>query len=402
MPLTDSQCKSAKAGDRPYKLQDGRGLYLRVTATGAKTWYHRYRFGGVERDDGLGTYPTTSLATARLKRDAARVALGEGRDPRGDTEPSAPGDRKRIFRNVAEEWFEVRKRPHLEERTAIRQWARLANLFPALGDMDIGEILPRNVLDALRSIEDRGAVYTARRVRGLAEAVFAYARIPYELTAGNPASTELLHSLRRPPPARNQPSMPFDHLPGFYAKLRGERCLQAQDDTRTRLAVELVLHTVLRTDELRNGKWEQIVGDEWHIPAEQMKTVNGVSRDHIVPLTKRAQDILHELKPFARKSGLIFPGLRPGRPMSENTMGNWMKARGYQDIATIHGFRTTFSTHCNEAGWNHDWIEVQLAHVDRDKVRGVYNKAIYLEHRHRLMKWWGDELAKQEAIGELL
>jgi integrase len=130
-----------------------------------------------------------------------------------------------------------------------------------------------------------------------------------------------------------------------------------------------------------------------------MKEVNGTQRDQIVPLTPRAQEILRELKPFARASEMIFPGLRPGRPMSENTMGNWMKARGYQDEATIHGFRTTFSTHAHESGlWESAWIEMQLAHVDRDKVRGISNKAQYLEQRRAMMLWWGEELAKQEAV----
>lgn len=232
----------------------------------------------------------------------------------------------------------------------------------------------------------------------MAEALFAYARIPYGLTAGNPASTDLLHSLSLVPAARNHPSLAFADLPEFFGKLRGARCEQAQDDMRTRLAVELILHTVLRTHDLRFGRWEEIRDGEWHIPAARMKEVNGVQRDHIVPLTPRAQEILKELKPFARSSEMIFPGLRPGHAMSENTMGNWMKARGYQDVATIHGFRTTFSTHMHERGrWDSAWIEMQMNHVDRDKVRGVYNKAQYLEQRAAMMNCWGEELGRQEA-----
>lgn len=295
------------------------------------------------------------------------------------------------------------KRPALEPRTATRQWTRIASVFDEIGDMDIGSIEAADVLRALRAIEDRGAVYTARRVRSMIEAVFAFARIPYGLSAANPASGELLHSLRRVPPTRNQPALPFTALPEFYRRLRHDRCAQAPSDARTRLAVELVMHTVLRSDELRNGRWDQIRGDEWHIPAAQMKRVNGVARDHIVPLTPRAREILAELRPLARRSERIFPGLRPGRPMSEATMSNWMKARGYQDVATIHGFRTTFSTHAHESGlWDSRWIETQLAHVDRDETRAAYNKAVYLEQRKRMMAWWGEQLATQEALADLL
>lgn len=404
MPLTDSRCRTAKAREKRFKMSDGRGLYLLVLPGGTKVWYHRYSFEGRQRDEPLGEYPTLLLAEARRKRDAARLGISAGRDPRepepGSAKPApAPVDRKRLFRSVAEEWFERKKRPTLEARTATRQWARIRNLFPVLGDMDVAEITSRDVLKALHAVEERGAIYTTRRVRALAEAIFDYADIPYGVSV-NPATPKLLQNLSPVPPARNQPAMPFDMLPGFFVKLRSERCAQAQDDTRTRLAVELILNTVLRTDELRHGQWDQIVGDEWHLPAAAMKRVNGEQRDHIVPLNRRAREVLKELRPYARKSVYIFPGRRPGHLMSENTMGNWMKARGYQDVATIHGFRSTFSTHANESGlWEPDWIEVQLAHVDSNKVRGIYNKAVYLEHRKRLMDWWGDELAKQEAIG---
>lgn len=392
MPLTDTQCRAAKAAASRYRLADSEGLSLLVMPSGLRIWRHRWRHEGKAVEDTLGTYPETSLAEARRLRNKARET---------DSAAAVPVDRARLFRNVAEEWFGVAKRPTLEPRTADRQWARLTGLFGEIGDFDVGAVTPADVLKALRVIEGRGAVYTARRVRGMAEAVFDYAQIPYGVE-NNPASPRLLANLRPVPAARNHPALPFADLPEFFRKLRGERCLQAQDDTRTRLAVELILHTVLRTDELRWGRWEQIGADTWSIPADQMKKVNGVSRDHLVPLTARAREILAELRPMARRSGLIFPGLRPGRPMSENTMGNWMKARGYQDQATIHGLRTTFSTHANEGGWNSDWIETQLAHVDRDKVRGVYNKAIYLDGRRALLTWWAAELATQEATGALL
>lgn len=404
MSLNDSKCKAAKPADRQYKLADDRGLSLLVQPSGTKSWVHRYYFDGKQRDETLGRYPDVSLALARKRRDVARVLLADGKDPKtpnGEEETHRPVDRRRLFRNVAEEWFEARKRPVLEERTANRQWARLANLLPTLGEKDVGEIEPADVLLALQAIEKRGAVYTARRIRGMAEAVFDYAEIPYGVPR-NPASPRLLQNLRPVPVARNQPSLPFEGLPRFFEKLRRERVTQAQDDTRTRLAVELILHTALRTNEMRHGRWDQIRGDEWHIPAAQMKAVNGVRRDHIVPLSKRAQEILDELRPLSRKSAMIFPGLRPGRPMSENTMGNWMKARGYQDVATIHGFRATFSTHAHESGlWESDHIEMQLSHVDRDKVRGIYNKALYLEPRKRMMTWWGEELARQDHAGLL-
>ena len=401
MPLTEAACRAAAAQPKQFKIADGRGLSLLILPSGAKKWVHRYRFAGATRDDTLGDYPVLTLARARAARDAARALATDGRDPRAPDAPASSETRPRYFRNVAQEWFDKVKRPALEPRTADRQWSRLSGVFGEIGDLDVGAVTSADVLRALQVIETRGAAYTARRVRGMLEAAFDYAHIPYGV-AVNPASQRLLRAMAPVPREQHHPALEFSALPLFYSRLRGPRCAQAVDDTRTRLMIELAMHVVLRHAELRFGLWEEIGADVWAIPGARMKKVAGVERDHLVPLTPRALEILAALRPAARRSGLIFAGLRPGRPMSEATATNWLKSRGYAATATVHGFRTMFSTHANEHGWNRDWIELQLHHVERDKVRDAYNRAKYLDGRRKMMTWWSAQLIQQDKLGKLL
>ena len=129
------------------------------------------------------------------------------------------------------------------------------------------------------------------------------------------------------------------------------------------------MHTVLRSNEFRSGRWDQIKGDEWHVPAIQMKKVKGVRREHVVPLSRQSLALLAKLREITGHSAMMFPGLRPGRPMSENTVLFSIYGMGWKGRVCDHGFRKTFSTHANESGeWNSDWIEVQLAHLDRNSV----------------------------------
>ena len=174
---------------------------------------------------------------------------------------------------------------------------------------------------------------------------------------------------------------------------------------RHRRALELYMHTLLRNTELRTGRWEQIKGDEWHIPEGQMKIVDGESLPHIVPLSRQSRALLKRLKRISGDGELMFPKQagnrgKPGGTMSENATGDVYDEIGYRGRACNHGWRHTFSTLANESGlWNEDWIEKQLAHHPRNRVRAVYNKAQYLKQRHELMEWWSDQLSEQERIG---
>lgn len=187
MPLTDVSCRAANKTGKREKRADGGGLYLMVSPTGAKTWGLAYRFEGGSRTLSIGAYPITSLGQARLRREQAKLDLQAGLDPGAAKAEAKPIDRGRLFENVATEWFRVSVQPRREAQYAGRVWSRVeADLLPALGSKDVGEIEPADVLRALPAIEARGAIYSARTIGRYASSIFRFARIEHGLP-GNPA-----------------------------------------------------------------------------------------------------------------------------------------------------------------------------------------------------------------------
>jgi integrase len=160
----------------------------------------------------------------------------------------------------------------------------------------------------------------------------------------------------------------------------------------TRCALRLAALTFVRPGELRQAEWNEIDFDNavWRIGAHKMKS----RVQHMVPLSPQAIDVLRELRPLTGAGKYLFPSVRTtSRPMSENTILAALRRMGYgRDEMSGHGFRSTASTLLNEMGWPADVIERQLAHTERDEVRGAYNRAEYLGERHRMMQRWADYL----------
>ena len=187
-------------------------------------------------------------------------------------------------------------------------------------------------------------------------------------------------------------SLPMSELPGFLDRLGFEQELQSV------LACRVMAYTWVRTKELRCMRWDQIEGDVWRVPAPVMK----LRREHLVPLAKQVQDLLAKLKMRSRGSPFVFPNDRdPQRPMSENSVLYLIGRIGYQGLMTGHGWRHVVSTWANEQTnedetkrFDKDWIEMQLAHTDDDKVRSTYNSAEYLPQRRRMLAAWADHLDK--------
>ncbi|WP_256365971.1 site-specific integrase [Tardiphaga sp. vice304] len=185
--------------------------------------------------------------------------------------------------------------------------------------------------------------------------------------------------------------MPAADLPKFLRELQ-----TYGGKLQTKLALKLVTLTFLRTTELRAGKWDELedlngISPQWRIPADRMK----MRLEHIVPLSTQAVQLLKELRVLAGKSDHIFPSAGKERCMSSNTMLYALYRMGYHGRATTHGFRGVASTILNESNlFNRDWIERQLAHVERNEVRRAYNAAEWLPDRRKMMQWWSDYLSQ--------
>lgn len=382
--LSEARVRTARPKDRPYKLFDERGLYLRVERSGGRLWRFRYRHGGVERLLALGSYPDVSLKRAREKRDDARRLLADGVDPsvKRQAERLAQGD---TFEVIAAEWLALQVKK-LAGSTHVLLQARLDSyLYPHIGKRRIAAITAQELLAALRKIEARGKHETAHRVRSLAGRVFRYAvstgRCERDVAAD-------LKDALAPVKSRNFATV---REPARVGQLL--RAIDGYDGQPvTLLALKLAPLVFVRPGELRAAEWPEFDLDnaEWRIPGIRMK----MGEQHLVPLSRQAVAILKDLLPLTGKGRYVFPSLLSReRPMSENTINSALRRLGYSgEEQTGHGFRSMASTLLNEQGFPPDVIELQLAHAERNKIRAAYNKAQRLTERRQMMQAWADYL----------
>lgn len=405
MPLTDPAVRNAKPGikptgeptENPYKIADAGGMYLEVYPNGSKYWRMKYRYAGKEKRLALGVYPEVTLKEARNRRDDARKLLAEGTDP-SQAKQAEKRARKlsaaNTFEGVAREWYS--KQAHIWVKTHAADVLRRleANAFPAIGHRPINEIEPPELLMMARKIETRGAHDLAHRVLQVCGQVFRYG------VATGRCSRDPVPDLRgalTPHVKQHQAAVKPEELPDL---IRAINTYDQTGDRQTMLALKLLALTFVRTNELIGAEWIEFNLDNalWVIPAARMKMKN----EHVVPLSEQAVAILHELQPMAGGSRFVFPGRHRDKPISNNTMLFALYRLGYKGKMTGHGFRAVASTSLNEMGFRPDVIERQLAHCERNEVRGAYNRAEYLQERRGMMQHWGDYLDAIAAGANIL
>lgn len=391
MKLTNVVVTNAKPKDKPYKLTDGDGMYLYVQTNGKKYWRMQYRFMGKQKMLAFGVYPTISLKEAREKRDAARKQLAQGVDPseaKKEQKIQVTLNAENSFEVIAREWHENRK-VLWTARYADHMLKRMeADIFPKLGKKPITDISAPELLMVLREIEKRGAIELAQRALQTCGQVFMYA-IASCRAERNPAAD--LKGALKTPVKNNYSYLNAEELPDFLKAMEAYH-----GSLQVKLALKFLIITLSRTIEVRGALWSEIDFDkkEWRIPAERMK----MRKPHIVPLSTQALDVIEQLKPLTGHYNHIFPNhSKPIKPMSENAILYAIYRMGYRGKATGHGFRHTGSTVLNEKGFRSDIIEVSLAHSDKDKIRGTYNHATYIEERRTMLQWWGDYLERAAA-----
>ena len=385
MPLTDLKIRTLRPTDKPTKITDAEGLHLLVTPSGSKLWRMAYRFEGKQRQLAIGAYPTIPLLEARRLRDEAKRLLKRGVDPsqhkRGVVTDT--GASSETFRSVADRWFAKSEADWVTAHAMRLQNRMAADVFPQIGSTPIVDLGPKDVLAIIRRIEERGAIDMARRVYQVIGKVFRFA-VAEQIIPSDP-TRDIADALAKPPPVDHHNSIPAHELPDLIKRLWDQ-------DTVSALAAIFTIHTMVRTNETRFARWDEITSDGlWKIPSDRMK----MRREHVVPLTPQAQRVLDRLP---RDSQWLFktPGRRD-KPLSENAMLYLLYRLGYAGRCTMHGMRSSASTWLNEHEWNRDWIELQLAHVD-GSVRGVYNSALYLRQRREMLQAWSDFIEPDEFV----
>lgn len=386
MPLTDARIRTLKPRPTVYRIADRDGLCLELRPTGARLWRMRYRrpVTGKANMLGLGAYPAMGLQEARRACAEARVLLAAGTDPAEARKTvAAPGDDDR-FQSVAIEW--LGKRDDWSSATLAKAEALLGTwAYPWIGKRLMREITPTDMLQLIRRPEGRGKIETAQRLKQRCGQIFRYG-IPTGRCERDPTA-DLRGVLK---------TVKTRHHAAIKSRKGVGELMRAIDgyggSIVTLCALKLSALTFVRPGELRHWEWGEIDADaeQWHIPAAKMK----MGEPHIVPLSSQALEVIKELRPVTGRQRWLFPSTRGGgRPMSENTVNLALKAMGYDGNTMVaHGFRSTASTLLNEAGWNPDWIERQLAHAEPNAIRGAYNYAQWLPDRRRMMQAWADLL----------
>lgn len=406
--LTDAAIRALKPGAKDFKKADTSGLHLLVKPSGSKLWRLAYRFDDRQKTLIGGKYPIVSLADARLWRDRAKAHLAKGVDPRAvelaELE-AAKSITRDTFEIVAREWMES-IRPQWSDRYSDLIVGRFENdIFPEIGQKPITSVDGPILRATLKKIEDRGAIEFARRLRAHCGCVFRYAIADGRATLD--PSVNIADAQPKPKPVVHRSRVKALEMPTFFARFSKD-----EGHELTHLALRWTLLTIVRTQETRFGRKDELEGiggpaPQWRIPSERMK----MSNEHLVPLATQAAALLPRIFELSGKSEWLFPvpGTKKG-VISENRMLDCMYRMGYRGKATVHGFRGLASTVLNEATrideqgeavrrWDSDWIERQLAHVERDEVRGAYNAAEWIGPRRRMLQWWADWLEAQESAG---
>ncbi|HDW3761857.1 TPA: tyrosine-type recombinase/integrase [Escherichia coli] len=400
MSLTDAKIRTLKPSDKPFKVSDSHGLYLRVKPGGSRHWYLKYRISGKESRIALGAYPAISLSDARQQREGIRKILALNINPvqqraaeRGSRTP------EKVFKNVALAWHKSNRK--WSQNTADRLLASLNNhIFPVIGNLPVSELKPRHFIDLLKGIEEKDLLEVASRTRQHLSNIMRHA-VHQELIDTNPAAN--LGGVTTPPVRRHYPALPLERLPELLERIGAYH----QGRELTRHAVLLMLHVFIRSSELRFARWSEIdfTNRVWTIPATREPIIGvrysgrgaKMRMPHIVPLSEQSIAILKQIKDITGNNELIFPGdHNPYKPMCENTVNKALRVMSYDTKKDIcgHGFRAMACSALMESGlWAKDAVERQMSHQERNTVRMAYiHKAEHLEARKTMMQWWSDYL----------
>ncbi len=403
MALSDTAIRQAKPQSKPQKLSDSGGLFLLLTPAGGKLWRYSYRFEGKQKTLAMGSYPEISLKEARERHIDARRMVANGIDPSGvrqaEKEQKEFG-KSNTFRVWALKWHAHWSKGKSPRHTEYVLRRLEGDVFPKLGDMPITEIIAPDIVNAIKAIAERGATEMAKKAHQHIGQIFRYA-IAYgdeSQVTHNPSMDIKPSDMIETPKATNYARVEIKELPKLLRAIEAANISQI-----TRIAIKLMALTFVRTSELIGGQWSEIDFDssQWRIPGERMK----MKDPHIVPLSKQALDILKTLHLITGHSQYLFPTQNVTSKtvtMSNNTILKALERMGYKGRMTGHGFRGLASTSLHEQGFDHQHIELQLAHVERNEVSAAYNHALYLKQRAAMMQHWADYLDELKAGAKII
>ena len=388
--LTDTALKKAKTEDKDLILSDGNGLQVKVRKSGSKLWNFNYYHPITKKRINmvLGKYPDISIVNARKLAQEARELVALGTDPkehRDETLAFKRAQEELTLNKIALEWFEVKKQS-LTKDYGEDIWRSLnKHVLSVIGKYPIGKINAPQVIKILKPIEAKGTLETVKRLCLYLRKIMIHAVNSGYINA-NPLAG--ISEVFKKPRKQNMPSLKPEELPELMQTLA-----IASIKRVTRFLIEWQLHTLTRPGEAAGTRWDEIdFGNKlWTIPPERMKK----RREHVIPLSKQALELLEAIKPISGHREFVFPSDRNPRNHINNETANMaLKRMGFEGRLVSHGLRSLGSTTLNEHEFNPDVIEAALAHVDKNQVRSAYNRAEYIEKRRELMNWWSDHIGR--------
>ena len=398
-PLTNTQCKHAKAQDKEFTLSHGGGMGLRIMPSGRKEWLLRYTkpYTKTRTAIQLGIYPATSIKQAQDKRDKCLELIADNKDPltvRIEQDHKTELQKDNTFKYVSEQWMEDKKRKaKVSPETAKDIWNSLENhIFPKLGKRPIDELKPKMVADVIKPLEAKGSLELVKRLCQRINEVMAFA-LNEEIITENPLAH--IKGKFKTPSTTHNPSLEPKDLPILMAAITG-----ANMAIPTRLLIEWQLHTMVRPNEAVGTKWGEIDLDNkvWTVPKDRMKKVGTNKqweerKDHVIPLTNHTISLLHQMKPFSGHLEYVFPNQRDRHEKAgPDSANNALKRAGLKGKQTAHGMRTMASSTLNEEQFNPDVIEAALYHLDPNEQRRTYNRADNFNQRRLMMNWWSERI----------
>lgn len=388
--------------NQPGRYGDGGGLWLQVSQFGSKAWIFRFMLNGRARQMGLGPLKTISLAEAREKARAARQLLLEGIDPIEHRERARAAARLEDSKQVT--FAEAAKRYIDAHRSGWRnakhagQWRSTLETYayPVAGDLPVAAIDISHITRILEPIWET-KTETAARLRARIENILDWAEVRGYRQGDNPARwkgylSKLLPARSKVAPVQHHKAMPYQEVPSFMAELR------VQDSVSAR-ALEFTVLTAARTGEAIGARWSEVdlEGQTWLVPADRMKA----SREHRVPLSDRAVDVLQSL-PRLDGAEFVFPGARPHRPLSNMAMLELLRGTKGKGL-TVHGFRSSFRDWAAErTAYPREVAEAALGHVVGDKVEAAYRRGDLFEKRQQLMSDWASFCTMPAGTGDVV
>lgn len=399
-PLSDTVIANLEPETTEYSIKDSKGLYLFVKPTGARSWKMRYKDGnGKWRWHGLGSYPATSGAMARKLVQDNLLKLQQG----ANTLTAKPTTQNPTFEQIARQWYAEPVIQKLDDSTKTKYLGVLEkHIFPTFGKKEIALISRQVWLEFFKKLQqktnpktNKPIVETANRALQVCGRIYRFA-LQHDIAGVtfNP----LDHLQER---LEKYQSEPYKHL-GVEKMPQLLKDIDTIPSPITKIGVLLLAHLFLRPNEVLNGQWAEIDFDNalWHIPASRMKK----RKAHTVPLSRQVLALLNELRQYTSHEPFLFPSNAKDRRNALARYRQALKRMGYDDKQTLHGFRhiasTTLNNHTDENGNKFDErvIETALAHSVQG-VKGVYNKAEYLDDRKKLMQWYSDFLENLAQAG---